>query len=53
LTDHWVELLTEIVKMPELKFYRSAKPEGAQGPLEMLVFWDGANPAYSGNIYLR
>ena len=48
-----VELLTEIVNMPELKFYRSAKPEGAQGPPEIIVFWDGANPAYSGNIYLR
>jgi hypothetical protein len=52
LTDHWVELITEIVNLPELKFYRSAKPEGAQGAPEMIVFWDDANPVYSGNIFL-
>jgi hypothetical protein len=47
------ELITEIMNLPELKFYRSAKPEGAQGPPEMIVFWDGTFPTHSENIYLR
>jgi hypothetical protein len=53
LTDHWLELIAEIVNLPELKFHRSAKPHGFQGPPEMVIFWDRANLAYGGNIYLR
>ena len=48
----WVNLLGEIVRMPEFVFWRSAKPIGAVGQPKIVAYWDGADPAYPWNVYL-
>ena len=42
LSNHWRDLLKEIIQLPEFTFPRSTKPEHAVGPPEMIIFMDGA-----------
>jgi hypothetical protein len=52
LSDLRRELSTEIFNLPEFTFYRATKPANAVGDAEMIIFCDGAQPAYAACIYL-
>ena len=51
--EEWRLLLKEVVQYPKFVLPRSAKPIDSIGDPDLIAFWDGADPAYAGCIYLR
>ena len=47
------DILKIMVLIEDMEFPRSVKPNTAVGPPEMVVFWDGGNPAFGGAVYVR
>ena len=41
------------IMMDPTVLYRSTKPANAVGGAKMIIFWEGAQPAYAACIYLR
>ena len=52
LTDQLREVLRLIVMTEDIEFHRSVKPANVVGPPELIVFWDGGDPAYGRLIYV-
>ena len=49
----WIKVLHDLTLMPAITFPRSTKPVNAVKPPWLVGFWDGADPAFAGVIYLR
>ena len=53
LQVRWIEAISCLIKMEKIKVRRSVRPEGASGPLELIGYWDGADPAFVAYVYMR
>ena len=49
----WKEALEEAVRMDEITFPRSFKPEGVTGAPELVGYPDGSKPAFGCALYIR
>ena len=52
LKGSWVAYMKELLSMPTITFPRATKPPGAVSA-KLIVFWDGALPAYCVAAYVR
>ena len=43
----WVEAIKDIVNMQEIRIPRFVKPEETKNKLELIGYWDGADPAFA------
>ena len=53
LQKHFKYLIELVVEAGDLEFRRCTRPEDSVGRCVMVVFWDGADEAFSAVIYIR
>ena len=53
LQKHYKYLIRLVVEAGDLEFKRCTKPDDAVGRCVLVVFWDGADEAFSAVIYIR
>ena len=53
LQKHLKQLISLVVEAGELEFQRCTKPKDAEGRCVMVVYFDGADYAFSAVVYLR
>ena len=53
LQKHYKYLIRLVVEAGDLEFRRCTKPDDAVGRCVLVVFWDGADEAFSAVIYIR
>jgi hypothetical protein len=53
IQQRWCEAIKDMENMDDIIIPRSVKPEGTKDELELVGYWDGADPAFAACLYTR